>query len=168
MRDAQPQAQAAVAQQAAYVTVLMGANDLCTGAVSTMTSPDTFRTQFTAAMDTLAAGLPAGSHVFVSSIPNVYLLYQLFKDNGTARFVWTVTGICQSLLSPFNTEADRQAVVEREQQFNAILGEVCGRYPFCLFDGNATYNYAFTSSDVSKLDYFHPSLAGQAKLAQLT
>jgi len=168
MRDAQAQAQAAVAQQAGYVTVLMGANDLCTGSVSTMTSPDTFRTDFSAAMDTLAAGLPADSHVFVSSIPNVYVLYQLFKDNATARFVWSLAGICQSLLSPFNTEADRQAVVEREQQLNAILSDVCARYPFCLFDGNATFNYPFTSSDVSKLDYFHPSLGGQAKLAQLT
>src|SRR5215210_2894636 len=36
MRDAEGQAQAAVAQQAAYVTILMGANDVCTSSPSTM------------------------------------------------------------------------------------------------------------------------------------
>ena len=168
MRDAQTQAQAAVTQRARYVTILMGANDLCTGSVTTMTAPETFRAQFSAAMETLASGLPQGAHVFVSSIPNVYLLYQLFKDNATAQFIWSLAGICQSLLSPSNTDADRQAVVERELQLNAILGEVCGLYSFCLFDNNATYHYPFTSAHVSKLDYFHPSLAGQATLAQLT
>jgi hypothetical protein len=30
------------------------------------------------------------------------------------------------------------------------------------------FNYVFSPSDVSALDYFHPSLSGQAKLASLT
>src|SRR5439155_17820478 len=87
MRDAEGQAQTAVVQQAAYVTILMGANDVCTSSPSTMTSVSDFTAQFTAAMSTLAAGLPAGSHVFVSSIPNVYQLWQLLHGNSTARFV---------------------------------------------------------------------------------
>jgi lysophospholipase L1-like esterase len=168
MRDAQAQAQAAVTQQAAYVTILMGANDVCTDSASTMTSVDDFRTQFAAAMTTLAAGLPAGSHVFVASIPNVYRLWQLFRDNLAAQLVWSLAQICQSMLSPFNTEADRQAVVTREQAFNQVLAGVCGGYAFCRFDDGAVFDYQFTSSQVSKLDYFHPSLSGQAALASLT
>jgi lysophospholipase L1-like esterase len=38
MRDAAAQAQAAVAQGARYVTILMGGNDVCTSSLSTMTS----------------------------------------------------------------------------------------------------------------------------------
>src|SRR5829696_9825686 len=38
MRDAIGQAQAAVSQRARYVTILMGANDLCTSSTATMTS----------------------------------------------------------------------------------------------------------------------------------
>src|SRR5215204_6319042 len=38
MRDAEGQAQAAVSQRARYVTIEMGANDVCTGSASTMTS----------------------------------------------------------------------------------------------------------------------------------
>jgi len=168
MRDAPAQAQAAVAQSARYVTILMGGNDVCTGSISTMTSVSDFQAQFAAALSTLAAGLPTGAHVFVSSIPNVYRLWQLFHDNLTAELVWSAAGICQSLLSITNTEQDRQAVVAREAAFNNVLAGVCGQYAFCRFDGGATFEYQFGAADVSKLDYFHPSLSGQAKLASLT
>jgi lysophospholipase L1-like esterase len=168
MRDAAPQAATAVAQAAGYVTILVGANDLCTSSAATMTSVADFQAQFTAAMDELAVGLPADSHVFVSSIPNIYQLWQLFHGNSTAQLVWGVAGICQSMLSPRNTEADRQLVVEREQAFNQVLRDVCSQYAFCLYDNDATFQYQFSTGDVSKLDYFHPSLAGQAKLAALT
>jgi lysophospholipase L1-like esterase len=168
MRDAQAQAQAAVTQQAEYVTVLMGGNDVCTSSAATMTSVSDFRVQFSAAMAVLASGLPAGSHVFVSSIPNIYRLWALFHTNATARFVWSVAQICQSMLSPNNTEQDRQAVLAREQAFNQVLAEVCSQYAFCRFDDYAVFNFQFSASQVSKLDYFHPSLSGQAALASLT
>jgi lysophospholipase L1-like esterase len=169
MRDAQAQAQAAVAQGARYVTILMGANDVCTGSTATMTSVADFRAQFSAAMATLAAGLPAGSHVFVGSIPNVYRLWQLFRTNATAQIVWSVAGICQAMLSPFNTEQDRQLVLAREQAFNQVLADVCGEYAtICRFDEYAVFNFVFSASQVSRLDYFHPSRAGQAALASMT
>src|SRR5918994_2411964 len=75
MRDAQGQAQVAVTQGARYVTILMGANDARTSSIATMTSVADFRAQFTATMNVLASGLPPGSHVFVSSIPNIYQLW---------------------------------------------------------------------------------------------
>lgn len=169
MRDAQGQAQTAVTQQASYVTILMGANDVCTDSPSTMTSVSDFRAQFAATMGVLASGLPVGSHVFVSSIPNVYRLWQVLRSNPTAQLVWSAAQICQAMLSPFNTEEDRQAVLVREQAFNQILGDVCAQYAsMCKFDDYAVFNYPFTASQVSKLDYFHPSLAGQATLASIT
>jgi hypothetical protein len=45
---------------------------------------------------------------------------------------------------------------------------VCASYPSCRFDGNVVANYAFTAAQVSTYDYFHPSVAGQAKLAEIT
>jgi len=167
MRDAPAQAARAVAQRAGYVTVLMGANDLCTSSPSTMTSPEAFRARFEETMRTLE-GLPQGSHVFVASIPNVYRLWQVLRGNALAQSVWFLARICQSVLAPTNTEAARQQVVQRELAFNAILAEVCGRYPNCRFDGNAVYEFDFQPSQVSTLDYFHPSLAGQAALARVT
>jgi lysophospholipase L1-like esterase len=168
MRDAPGQAQLAVGQGARYVTILMGANDVCTSSIETMTSVADFRAQFTTTMNVLATGLPAGSHVFVSSIPDVYQLWALFHNDAAAQLVWAVAGICQSMLSPFNTEQDRQTVRAREQAFNQVLGEVCGLYAMCRFDDLAVFNYSFTTGHVSRLDYFHPSLSGQATLASIT
>lgn len=168
MRDAVAQAQAAVTQRARYVTVLMGANDVCTNSAATMTSVSNFRAQFVGAMEVLSSGLPAGSHVFVGSIPNIYRLWQVFHDNATAQLVWWVAQICQSMLSPNNTEQDRQTVLTHEQALNNVLADVCGQYEFCRFDDYAVFNYQFNANQVSKLDYFHPSLAGQAALASLT
>jgi lysophospholipase L1-like esterase len=169
MRDAQGQAQAAVGQHARYVTILMGANDACTSSRATMTSVADFRAQFAAAMSTLVAGLPSGSHVFVGSIPNVYRLWQLFRGNAAAQLVWFGAQICQSMLSLSNAEADRQAVLARIVAFNGVLADVCGQYAaFCRYDGDAVFDYSFTSGQVSKLDYFHPSISGQAALASIT
>lgn len=170
MRDAAAQAQTAVAQQARYVTILMGANDVCTSSPSTMTSVSDFRAQFAAAMSILATGLPAGSHVFVSSIPNVYRLWQVLRTNPAAQVVWAVAGICQSMLSPFRTEQERQAVLARERAFNQVLADVCAvqHAAICRFDDLAVFNYPFAAGHVSKLDYFHPNLAGQATLASIT
>jgi lysophospholipase L1-like esterase len=168
MRDAPGQAQVAVTQGARYVTVLMGANDVCTDSISTMTSVADFRAQFTTTMNVLATGLPAGSHVFVSSIPDVYKLWALLRNDAAAQLVWAIAGICQSMLSPFNTEQNRQTVRTREQVFNQVLREVCGQYTMCRFDDLAVFNYHFTAGQVSRLDYFHPSLSGQAMLGSMT
>lgn len=168
MRDAEAQAAAAVSQGAQYVTILMGGNDLCTSSPATMTSVNDFQAQFATAMSELANGLPGSAHVFVSSIPNIRQLWNLFHDNATAQFVWSIAGICQSMLSPNNTQQDRDAVSAREQAFNQVLHGVCSQYTFCLYDNGATFNYQFSAADVSRLDFFHPSLTGQAHLAALT
>jgi lysophospholipase L1-like esterase len=168
MIDAPAQAASAVAQGAKYVTILMGANDFCRSTISAMTPVDTYRTEYEHALSTLESGLPAGAHIFVASIPNIYRLWQLFHDSSTASLVWSTANICQSMLSTSNTEADRQTVLEREEAFNAVLAKGCATYANCRFDGGAVFRYAFERSNVSPLDFFHPSLSGQAALAAVT
>jgi lysophospholipase L1-like esterase len=167
MSAAPTQADKAVAQSAQYVTILLGANDLCTSSPSTMTSTDTFRTQFESAMTTLMRQDPK-PHVFVSSIPNLYQLWQVLHTNSAARWVWANFHICQSMLGATRTEAERQQVVAREQAFNQVLADTCAKYARCRWDGWAVYHYQFSASQVSTLDYFHPNLSGQAKLARIT
>jgi lysophospholipase L1-like esterase len=149
------------------VTILLGANDLCTSSPSTMTPTDTFRAQFESAMTTLMRQ-DRKPHVFVSSIPNLYQLWQVLRTNSLARWVWATAHICQSMLGATRTEAERQQVVAREQAFNQILADTCAKYARCRWDGLAVYNYQFSASQVSTLDYFHPSLSGQAALARIT
>jgi lysophospholipase L1-like esterase len=167
MAAAPTQATQAVNQGARYVTILLGANDLCTSSPSTMTSTTTFRAQFSQAMATLMAQ-ERDPYVFVSSIPNLYQLWEALHTNSLARWAWSNFHICQSMLAATNTETQRQQVVAREVAFNQILAEVCAAYARCRWDNKAVYNYRFSASQVSSLDFFHPSLSGQAALARVT
>jgi hypothetical protein len=45
---------------------------------------------------------------------------------------------------------------------------VCAGWAGCRFDGGHTYRFRFTRAMFSRLDYFHPSLLGQATLAAET
>jgi lysophospholipase L1-like esterase len=166
------QMNAAVAQKADYVTVLMGANDVCTSSEASMTTVADFTAQFTAAMETITTGRPSVT-VYVVSIPDVYQLWQIYKDSFVARTVWDTADICQSMLAnPGSTlDADHQRrlrVQARNAAFNGVLQSVCEAYRQCQFDGNLVFSTAFTRSDVSSRDYFHPSLTGQARLAETT
>ncbi|HEX2160038.1 MAG TPA: SGNH/GDSL hydrolase family protein, partial [Actinomycetes bacterium] len=168
MSAAPAQARAAAAQHVDYVTVLLGANDLCTSSPSTMTPTDTFKSQFRQAMVILKEQLPQ-ARIFVSSIPDIYQLWKVLHTNRVARTVWATAGICPSMLGPTRTETQRQQVVAREVAFNQILAEGCHQYgDRCRWDGGATYNYKFSTSQVSVLDFFHPDLDGQAALASVT
>jgi lysophospholipase L1-like esterase len=172
MANLDAQLATAAGQHVGYVTILVGANDACTSSVATMTSVATFRSQFATALQRFSAASP-GTRIFVASIPNVSTLWSLLKGNGSARLVWAVGKICQSMLgNPTSTAAAdvsrRAQVVQRVVDFNTQLAQVCAGYSLCRFDGNAVFNTAFTTTDVNTRDYFHPSISGQAKLASVT
>lgn len=171
MADLAGQMQTAAALQPDYLTVLIGGNDLCTDTAAQMTEVIDFRLQFETAMARLASDSP-NTNIYLSSIPNVYHLWELFKGNWWARLIWSAGNICQSLLAnPTSTNqtdvARRAMVAERNVDYNAQLAQVCAAYATCRWDGNAAYNTVFTTSDASG-DYFHPSIAGQAKLAAVS
>lgn len=166
--DLPGQAAAAAAQKAEYVTILIGANDLCTSTAQGMTSPGSFEASIRTSLATLDQMRPR-PQVFVSSIPDVHHLWSVLRNSSVAQWVWSTAKVCQSMLSTANTDADRQLVVDRELAFNASLARVCQEYGhMCRHDGGAVYNYPFTANEVSVLDYFHPSLRGQAALAEVT
>lgn len=172
MADLPGQMTTVVGQKPGYVTVLMGANDVCTSSESTMTSVDAFRASFSQAMRTVTAGSPS-TLVSVSSIPNIYQLWSVLKGSSSARSVWALFGVCKSMLAnPTSTkqaDVDRRArVLQREVDFNTVLAQVCAQFAQCRFDANAVFNTAFVASDISTRDYFHPSISGQKKLAAVS
>ena len=134
-----------------------------------MTTAADYQTQFSQAMQTLTTGLP-NARIGVISIPDVYNLWAILHDNANARSVWAFASICQSLLmNPTSTaqvDVDRRAAVrQRNMDLNTVLHDVCAQYAHCRFDNYLGFTTAFTTDDVSSLDYFHPSVAGQTKLA---
>lgn len=134
-----------------------------------MTAIVDFSNQFRTALEALSAGLP-DARIFVVSIPDIYNLWAIYRGSATARFVWGLAGICQSMLvrpsSIAQADVDRRARVrQRVVDYNTQLALICGTFIHCRFDGNAAFNTPFVRSDVTTRDYFHPSVAGLTKLA---
>ena len=70
------QARTAVAAKAGYVTILIGANDVCRPAVTDMTPVDTFRRQVDDALAVLKEGLPQ-ARILVVSVPDIHRLWEI-------------------------------------------------------------------------------------------
>ncbi|HUP27311.1 MAG TPA: SGNH/GDSL hydrolase family protein [Chloroflexia bacterium] len=172
MADLNAQAGSAVSQGVEYITILMGANDACTSSESEMTPVATYRAQFESALDRLTSGRP-DARIYVLSVPDIYNLWFVLHDNSSARTAWSFYGICQSMLAnPLSNEQpdiDRRARVrQRVIDYNSQLAQVCATRIHCRFDGNAIFNTLFQPSDVSTRDYFHPSIQGQGRLADVS
>ncbi|HET7588704.1 MAG TPA: SGNH/GDSL hydrolase family protein [Solirubrobacterales bacterium] len=189
------QAQAAASQNPDFVLIEIGANDACAGTptatatfraqvrealetlvsanrqvyVQLMSIPDInqLRTIFTEPPD-----------------QNALTRWQLFN---------VCQGL---LANPLSTapadEARRGAFREQVIAYNAALEEVCAEFKRCIWDENAVFDSEFSTADVANVtnteglnvppfnlvpvfgpgfanstaDYFHPSISGQARLAE--
>lgn len=155
----------AAGQGVEYVSVLMGANDICNvGNLNAVTPLATFTSQFRTALTTFSLG-DSDARIFVSSIPDLQKLWEVLHTNPTAQGVWDNYNICPLMLSSSGSAQQRAAVEQILVGYNAALGNVCVEFVHCRFDSNTTFNTAIAPSDASSLDYYHPSLAGQTKLA---
>jgi lysophospholipase L1-like esterase len=168
---AQAQNAAARSPKPDLVMILIGANDVCASSPAAMTSTASFESSFRTTMAYLSANLP-DARIQVSSIPNIFNLWNVGRVSASARLAWGLFSVCQSMLAnPTSTaQADvdrRNAVKARNEAFNDILKNVCGEYVHCRFDNYAAYNFAFALSDLSTIDFFHPNVQGQAKAASL-
>jgi lysophospholipase L1-like esterase len=154
-----------------YVTVLVGANDLCAPTEGQMTTVAAFREELALALAALRAEAPR-ARLSVLSIPDVARLYDLGRTSPRARVAWRVFGICASLFArPTSVRpadvARRRRVVERLRAYNAELESACARLPWCTWDRKAVFRYRFEARHVSGRDFFHPSQEGQRVLAAL-
>jgi lysophospholipase L1-like esterase len=171
MGDLSGQVTNVVSQRVEYVTIEMGANDVCTSSEESMTSVASFRSSFEGAMRTLTERLPS-ARISVGSVPNIYWLWSLLHTNRSATSTWNSFSICQSMLrNPTSTsredEERRLRVQRRNVEFNGVLREVCALYTNCQYDEDTGYNYRFETGEVNTRDYFHPSVRGQATIASI-
>ena len=129
---------------------------------------DRFRADVDAALGHISTGLP-DARIQVLSVPDVYRLgrFSMASSSPASRGTGSGFAACCSTMRPRHPAdvARRQQVRARTVELNGVLGEVCAAYVHCRFDGGAVFRTAFGRSDVSNVDYFHPSGAGQAKLA---
>ncbi len=180
--DLGPQMTASVAHAADYVTVFMGHNDVCQNNFADIPTDAEFEANVRAGFERLRTGLPNGATIYTAGIVDIYKLWQLGPQLSGAlgiscEVIWATTLIgiypCGTMLSPTNSEADRQYTRGRNVAFNAILADLVAEYDAAdthhyweFTDLTATTN--FVPSEVSPYDCFHPSARGQKRLAAET
>ena len=155
-----------------YVTILMGGNDACGPSEATMTPVDEYRDQFAAGMAVLSQRLP-DARVFVSGNPNILGLWEALHTDPEARAAWERDSKCQAMLAnPTSTApadvARRQRVQQRLLDYNTQLAAVCAEFIHCRYEGGSLTATPVEAASASTLDYYHPSIAGQERLAALT
>ena len=95
------------------------------------------------------------------------------KDVPRAREVWSAFGLCQSMLAdPLSTaRPDRRRradVRHRIQAYNRVLREECAALPACRWDHGTVFKAHYTLDLLSPIDFYHPSVLGQAVLSETT
>jgi lysophospholipase L1-like esterase len=141
----------------------------------------------------LAANLPAHATVYLGSVPRVQDLYgvglvkQVEEDDVDCELAWEAFDVCRIATDPATRNGETQALrlaalAERQRRFNEILREEAA-----LWDGNANGQnprgirvaaeytdeatpsvgtLVFGRADINGSDCFHPSIAGQGKIAE--
>ena len=153
------------------VTVLVGANDICASSKNAVTDQGVFATRAQAMISAIQQVAPSAI-VYVSSVPDVARLATAIGADPAAQQTWDRHPICLSALyRPTSTDevdvARRSAVEQRVKAYNDALQDACAAYTKCVWDDNAVFTHAFKVSEVSTIDYFHPSVAGQAAIASI-
>jgi hypothetical protein len=190
VNDALPQAQAIcrMGVKPDRIVLLLGGNDVCNRAsVGSLYPVATFRSALRAALAALgdpACGLRAGSWVHVLSMPRVDLLRAagLGKGGVQCEAIWTLASICRvvtaqpdpAVLAQIGAAVDAYndgiaaEVVDADAANGGLLGvhfTTDWRGPRATHPDSSVGTHAFGPSDVSDVDCFHPSVAGQRKLA---
>jgi lysophospholipase L1-like esterase len=157
-----------------YVTLLIGANDLCAKEVGEMVMTPDFYSHVQQAVHEIVSTSP-NTKVLLSSIPNVQKLRDVAKNAKvwgalSCEQVWKKAKLCATLTS-LNDPEGRLMVANRLDEFNRALHvisederDVYGdrvRYAKHLFEAD------FTAKDLA-IDCFHPNKEGQAKVAERT
>jgi lysophospholipase L1-like esterase len=134
------------------VTIEMGVNDACESRVP----PAIFRAEFERALNVVETRAPR-ARIVVLSIFNVLAMWDAVKTLPGAS---VGRNLCISA-----TDRDRPLLARAVRRLNQQLASVCARHPDCRYDGGVVYRLRWLRQDISTVDYFHPSLSGQRKIA---
>ncbi|MCP5065342.1 MAG: hypothetical protein GY946_02145 [bacterium] len=177
--DALSQASDVPIEAPTYVTVMLGGNDVCRDTIAELPTDSEMEGWVNDALIYLDAELPAGATVQVVGIPDIKRLYDVAIDEKgllgiDCQAIWSTTVLgfpCGSMLSPYNSEADRLYVQSRNFAYNDIIetatvarNTISKRVYFHFSDAESV---VFTGDDISSIDCFHPSDEGEALISQL-
>jgi lysophospholipase L1-like esterase len=159
--------------QTAFVTFELGTNDLCD---DPKTDPNTFQSELQSAIQILEGGLPSGSRIEMLSVPDFSHFRDITQASTAAR-----TALAQRQNSrrcaPFLGSASPTDLPTAERiltAYDSILISACDGIQtkdapagklFCRSNRVDLADSDFTIKDLSDVDWFHPSVSGQNKIA---
>jgi lysophospholipase L1-like esterase len=164
------------AGQTAYVTIELGTNDLC-ASPDARTDPAAFDTQLQAAISILRTGLPAGSRILMLSVPD-FAHFRAITQASPAAVALLSRPSNVNRCVPYLGTSSPSMLVEADRvlaQYNASLKGACDDIDshegtagqlYCTYNAALLSESDFVLKDLSTVDYFHPSLTGQAKMAE--
>jgi len=191
------QAQVAAGQDPDYVTIQIGANDACASTPTPLATfrSEVEAAIATLVAANPKVYIQVSS---IPDINLLHALFTNPPDpNALARWdaLKVCQGLLANPLSTAQADVERRAAFrQRVIAYNEVLADVCDEFKRCRWDENAVFNSSFTTADVatvtdtsgldifpfnvlpifgagnpnSTADYFHPSLQGQAQLAETT
>ena len=148
-----------------YLTLLIGANDVCDWDSDYLDKLSKFRANVKNTIDAVIA-TNSEVRILLAAIPNMYRLYEQGKDSCGQR--WDFFDACPRLLSSERSDTERLAFRDRLIAANKTLQELSKAYQNNIKFIADVYDFEFTIEHVSRLDCFHPSIKGQNELARLT
>lgn len=134
------------------VTIEMGTNDVCEG-----TTAAAFRSELDDGLDALDHTQPQ-ARVVVLSIFDLPAMWSRVKSSprAVARRNYCIGA---------TTSTGRARFERTLLSFDRVLAAACSRHPHCSYDQGAAAHIAWQRTDVSTVDFFHPSVSGQRKIA---
>lgn len=162
------------AGETAYVTFELGANDLCRPTLTDATSVPDYTIAATEAFAILGRRLPAHSVVLVLSVPDVPRLREVFADEPAVLDAYRQYAACPPALGD---ATDVAAARDRIAAYNGVLGELCAglraarldcRFDLAIDPARSLFGAPFGPGAISRIDHFHPSVLGQARIAEVS
>jgi lysophospholipase L1-like esterase len=141
------------------VTVEIGANDVCNGLVAG-TGATALRDHMISVLNLLVSSPHPPTVIALVSIPHIYSLTQIpaLSSSAICQAAWQL--LCPNLqIGQSAFEAQWMAANQALQDAAALVGGPV------IYDGGTISATNFALADVSSIDCFHPSVAGQAKIA---
>jgi lysophospholipase L1-like esterase len=150
-----------------YLTILIGANDLCSWKDDYEVDFSKFKDTFTSSVERIIDD-NSNVKIVLAPVPNLFALWQKGSQNSSCRFKWRFFGICKPLLSSKNTDEQRYLFRTKLKRVNDFFYKISTLYPDNIRYNEILGTYEFDLEHISKKDCFHPSISGQNLISNLT
>jgi lysophospholipase L1-like esterase len=162
--DLRGQTNSLVGHKPDYVTIEVGANDLCSWREDYAAKILQFGIELRSNVSTIIENNP-NVKVLLASIPDIYALWEIGSRRPECQLRWDVLGICSPMLSSNVTTQERAAFVDRWRLINASIASVAEVFPQNVIFNSAVASARISREHISSIDCFHPSIQGQNLLA---